>query len=88
MSRDANSFSDDVVAALAEVVVDIDHRDSFRLERLAMYLAIFGIDRLLAERRAEQKLVAGLRQVGSLAAHDFAMPASAASGETTLTEPE
>ena len=67
----AEFLGDDVAAALAEIVVDPDDRDRFRLQ---LVVDVFGDLRhrgLLAERGAKQKLVAALRQFGSFATHDL-----------------
>ena len=61
----------DVASALAEIVVDPDDRHRFGLEFVIDVFGDLRHRRLLAERGAEQELVAGLRQFGSFPAHDL-----------------
>ena len=69
--RSASAFSIDVAAALAEIVVDPDDRDRLGLHVFGHVFGDLRHGRLLAERGAEQELVAHLGELGRFAAHDL-----------------
>ncbi|MHC2787773.1 hypothetical protein ACVMBZ_007014 [Bradyrhizobium liaoningense] len=64
-------LDDDVAAAAAEIVVDPDHGHRLRLHLVVDVFRDLRHRGLLAERSAEQVLVALLRQLGGLATHDL-----------------